>query len=98
MLSTAAKAIYPVIACHVNKDGVAFPGEGTISALAGVTPKVVRKGIHDLEGFPGFSWNKYLTRRGRRSKMFFLKLPQEKNSGKHSLFTRPLLNRVTGIC
>jgi len=77
MLSKAAKAVFPVIACHTNKNGVAFPSEGTISALAGITEKSVRQGLRDLEGFPGFDWEYYVTKKGRRAKKFYLKLPKQ---------------------
>ncbi len=75
LLPKSAKAIYPVIACHCNKKGEAFPGEQTIAILSGRTEKKVREGIRDLEGFSGFEWHNYLTKRGRRSKKFHVTFP-----------------------
>jgi len=75
-LSTAAQAVWPVIACYANRDtGICFPGEFTIRALSGIMEKYVRKGIHGLAGFPGFSWQHYTAKTGRRSKKFCLDLP-----------------------
>lgn len=91
MLSTSAKAVFPVIGCYINKNGVAFPGEETISTLAGVNPKVVRKGVHDLEGFPGFSWEHYVTKRGRRSKKFYMDLPRDVKPGEAFRFFQVVL-------
>lgn len=80
-LSTAAQAIYPVLACYAKKSGIAFPSEETISDLAGITAKVVRKGIKDFASFPGFSWRPYTTKRGRRSKKFYFDLPEHTETG-----------------
>lgn len=71
-LESASKAIYPVIGCHSNELGVAFPGETTIAILSGRTDKIVRKAIIGLEDFPGINIEKYVTKRGRRSKKFIL--------------------------
>jgi hypothetical protein len=91
MLSTAAKAIYPVLACHTNKNGVSFPNENTIAALSGVTEKIVRQGVKDLEGFPGFHWESYVTKKGRRAKKFNLELPKEHNRGENFPFHQAIL-------
>jgi len=82
MLSKSSKTVFPVIASHCNKKGLAFPGEETIAAIAGVRNKVAREGIRGLSGFPGFKWNYYLTRRGKRGKKFSLKLPSSSKHGK----------------
>ena len=92
ILSQAAKSTFPVIVCHADKHGVAFPGETTIAALAGLSEKQVRQGILNLEGFPGFSWKYYVTKRGRRSKKFFIKLPQQPKPGAAFPFFRHLLD------
>jgi hypothetical protein len=75
LLPKSSKAVFPVIACHANEKGVAFPGERTIAIFAGVSDKVVREGIRKLEGFPGIEWDYYLSKRGRRAKSFKVKLP-----------------------
>ena len=90
LLPKSSKAILPVIACHVNKQGIAFPSEQTIAILSGVSDKVVRQGIRSLEGFPSFKWNPYLTKRGKWSKNFHLKLPVQ-NRGHAFPFHRVLL-------
>jgi len=77
LLPAAAKAVYPVIACHQNKKGVAYPGESTIGILSGNTEKTVRGGIMGLEDLPGFTVSPYMTKRGRRSKKFILAKPPE---------------------
>ena len=75
MLSPAAKAIFPVIACHCNEQGEAFPGERRIAGLAGLSDKIVRKGIKDLIGFSNFQYKRFLSTRGKMSKKFTIKLP-----------------------
>lgn len=91
-ISPAAKAVLPVIACHCNERGLAFPGEETIAALSGLTAKSVRKGIHDLEGFPGFSWKHYLTNRGKRGKLFSIDLPPKGEKGRAFFFYRGIVD------
>jgi hypothetical protein len=91
-ISPAAKAAFPVIACHCDKHGEAFPGEETIAALSGRTDKIVRQGIHDLEGFPGFSWERYLTRRGKRGKRFMIEFPPKGERGRAFFFHRGIID------
>lgn len=71
-LSLTAKAVLPVIARHCAEDGVAFPSERTVAILCDMQDKYVRKGIFDLNGFPGFSLKTYTTSHGRRGKKFHL--------------------------
>ena len=81
-LPTASKSIYPVVAVHCNSKGVAFPSEETIAILSGRTPKTVREGIAGLLGYPGFTIERYITSRGRRSIKYHLKkTPDEKGRG-----------------
>lgn len=91
-ISPAAKAILPVIGCHCNECGEAFPGEETIAALSGLTAKSVRKGIHDLEGFPGFNWSYYLTRLGKRGKRFNVSFPPKGEKGRVFFFHRGIMD------
>lgn len=74
-LPKASKAIFPVIAAHCNRKGLAFPSERRIAILSGQTDKQVRKGVNGLEGFPGFKVGCYTTRRGKRAKRFHMKMP-----------------------
>ena len=78
LLPKSAKCVFPVIACHCNQKGMSFPGEETLSALSGRSEKIVREGIKNLQNFPGFRWEYYITKRGRQSKKFFLTFPQKK--------------------
>lgn len=86
LLLKSSKAIFPVIACYVNETGVAFPSEQTIAILSGLSDKVVREGIRGLEGFPNIKWHSYLTKRGKRSKKFHLKLPAQNRGHEFSFF------------
>jgi hypothetical protein len=75
LLPMASKAILPVIGCHCDANGFAFPGERRIAILAGLSDKTLRKGIQGLEGLPGFRSEPYVTSRLKNSKRFFLDLP-----------------------
>ena len=78
MLPPASKAVLPVIAAHINGSGEAWPSEQTIGILAGLSGKQVRAGVKGLDGFPGYSWKRYSTQRGRRSKKFKMDIPKPK--------------------
>lgn len=92
-ISPAAKAVLPVIACHCNENGRSFPGEETIAALSGLTAKSVRKAIRvDLDGFPGFDWQYYLTRRGKRGKSFQITFPPKGVKGRTFFFYRGIID------
>jgi hypothetical protein len=65
----------------VNEKGEAFPSEQTIAILSGLTDKVVREGIRGLDGFPGFSFEQYVTRHGRRSNKFKLEMLRNSERG-----------------
>ena len=75
LLPLASKAILPVIGCHCNANGHAFPGERRIAILSGLSDKTVRKGIRGLEALPGFRFESYISSRLKKSKKFFLELP-----------------------
>lgn len=78
-LPKPSKAIFPVIASHCNRKGVAWPSERTIAILSGRPDKSVRAGISGLNGFPGFKKvGAYVTEGGKRGKRFYLNLPQIK--------------------
>jgi hypothetical protein len=81
LLPKSSKAVFPVIACHANNKGEAFPGEQTIAILAGISNKIVREGIRGLAAFPNFKSDNYITRRGKKGKKFFLNIPSSNNSG-----------------
>jgi DNA-binding transcriptional regulator YhcF (GntR family) len=81
LLSKSSKAVFPVIACHANNKGEAFPSEQTIGSLSGISDKTVRKGIRGLEVFPNFKFDYYLSRRGKRAKKFFFNIPSNNKRG-----------------
>jgi len=88
----AAKTVLPVICCYCNERGESFPGEAVIAALSGMTAKSVRRGIHDLEGFPGYNWEHYLTRRGRQGKRFSIDFPEIGEKGHSFFFYRGIID------
>ena len=85
LLSTSSKAIFPVIACHSNKAGKAFPGQLTIGILAGLSVKQVVNGIKGLKAFPDIK-----IMRGIPNK-YNVKLPQEPMKGKTFPFYQVVL-------
>lgn len=91
-ISPAARAVLPVVAVHCDEQGRSFPGEEAIAALSGRTPKTARQGIRNLAGFPGFDWEYYLTRRGKRGKRFTLKLPPKGEKGRCFFFYRAIFD------
>ncbi|HNU72428.1 MAG TPA: hypothetical protein PKL48_12045 [Thermodesulfobacteriota bacterium] len=92
ILSKASKAVFPVIACHANKQGQAFPGERTIGNLAGITDKVARAGISGLRDFSHFDYDYYITARGKRAKRYHLQVPQKHDRGASFPFFRYVLD------
>ncbi|MFH1628439.1 MAG: helix-turn-helix domain-containing protein [Pseudomonadota bacterium] len=74
-----AQAVLPVLLAHANGKGQAWPSEETISALSGLSPKTVRKGINELLALPGFKFDWQMTATGRKSKKFTLPMPTSDN-------------------
>jgi len=72
-LPLSTKSIYPVIGCHTNKDGVAFPSQQTIADLCGCTAKTVREGIQGLLKIPWVELKTRITARGSRQKVYKIK-------------------------
>ena len=94
LLPKSSKAIFPVIACHANIKGEAFPSEQTIAILAGLSDKIVREGITGLEAFPNFKCVYYLSRRGKRAKKFFINIPSSNNGNDIFPFYKFILESV----
>lgn len=92
LLPKPAKAIFPVIASHCDKQGRAFPGERTIAILSGRTDKMVREGIRQLQDFPPVKVNHYITKKGRRAKRFHVKLPNQPDRGTAFPFHRMIID------
>ena len=61
VLSSASKAIFPVIAVHKDKRGECWPSQQKIAELSGCTEKTVREGLKVLEeeGFSGIKIFKF---------------------------------------
>ena len=77
-LSYAAKAVFPVIAVHLNRAGEAFPGQERISALTGLNVKTVRRAIKELmKKMACFTVKPggRITARGRRSYLYHIHVP-----------------------
>ena len=47
-LPSSAKAVYPVISVHCNKEGTCFLSQKTIAFKSGVSEKTVREGVKNL--------------------------------------------------
>jgi hypothetical protein len=58
--------------------------------LSGLTEKTARKGIKDLEGFPGFSVCNFVTARGRRAKKYKLTFPPAGETGRVFFFHKEI--------
>lgn len=65
-LGRSAQALLPVILRHTDEKGVAFPSEGRLAAMAGLTRKTVRSAAKELEGYQLLSIFKRVSRAGRR--------------------------------
>lgn len=78
-LPNSSKRIFPVIAVHAGKKGLAFPGQTTIATLAGCDVKTVRKGIKGLNGFPGIYLDWRLNNWGRREYQYRVKIADPHN-------------------
>lgn len=72
-LPLSTKSIYPVIGCHTNNAGVAFPSQQTIADLCGCTAKTVREGIQGLLKIPWVELKSRITSRGAMQKLYTIK-------------------------
>ncbi len=71
-LSLSSKSVYPVIGCHCNAEGKAFPSQQTIGDLAGLTRKTVREGIEGLMALPWFTISNKINAKGMRTKTYVI--------------------------
>lgn len=71
-LSLSSKSVYPVIGCHCNAEGKAFPSQQTIGDLAGLTRKTVREGVEGLMALPWFTISNKINAKGMRTKMYVI--------------------------
>ena len=91
LLPMASKAVLPVIGCHCDANGHAFPGERRTAILSGLSDKTVRKGIQGLKSLPGFRFESYVSSRLKKSKKFFLELPPPLGKGRFFPFHKFIL-------
>ena len=85
LLPSASKAIFPVIACHCNRDGKAFPGQIRLAILSGLSSKQVSRGIKGLKAFPDIKIKRSIPNE------YFVKLPKEPIKGKTFPFYQVVL-------
>jgi hypothetical protein len=71
-LPLSSKSVYPVIGCHCNAKGEAWPSIQTIADLAGITRKTAGEGIKGLMKLPWFTIKSRITKRGLRSKKYII--------------------------
>lgn len=99
-ISSAAKAIFPVIACHCNRaeseasnQRSCFPGQNRIAYLSGRSEKTVRAGIADLKKkkFTGFNPIKKKYGPNWPGFKYFLILPQRAETKMHFPFYHSLI-------
>ena len=75
-LPLSTKSIYPVIACHMNKKGKAFPSQETIGILSGCSLKTVREGTKGLFKMPCCNISSKVNKRGQRGKLYRFEMPE----------------------
>lgn len=76
-LPLSTKSIYPVIGCHTDKSGVAYPSQQTIADFCGCTAKTVREGIQGLLKIPWVGLKNKITTRGTTQKIYTITPPDE---------------------
>jgi len=77
VLPSSSKAVFPVLAIHANQNGISFPSEERIAAMAGITQKTAREGLRGLKGFPAYMHcQARTTSQGKRGKQHHLMLPK----------------------
>ncbi|QGY41569.1 hypothetical protein GM415_16050 [Pseudodesulfovibrio cashew] len=69
-LGRSAQALLPTLLRHADNKGEAFPSEGRLAAMSGLTRKTVRSAALELEKRKVISISKRILRTGRRSKIY----------------------------
>lgn len=69
-LGRSAQAVLPVLLRHADLKGMAYPGEGRIAAMAGLTRKTARQAATELEERGLIEIRNRTSRQGRRSKAY----------------------------
>lgn len=73
-LGRSAQALLPVIMRHVDERGMAYPGEGRLAAMAGLTRKTARQAASELEKRGLIEIRTRTSRQGRRCKSYRFKM------------------------
>lgn len=95
-LPSAAKSVFPVIACHCDRDGSCYPGLKTISDLAGKSEKTVSKGIKALSSMKFLRFQYRMTSSGWWSKTYHIDFPRRDDRTKRCFwFYRSLIDDGT---
>ncbi|QLA16241.1 helix-turn-helix domain-containing protein [Desulfolutivibrio sulfoxidireducens] len=76
-MSLSAKSVLPVLLRHMDEHGIAFPGEGRIAAMSGLTRKTARRAVRELESRATIECKSRISRQGRRTKVYHMALPTE---------------------
>jgi hypothetical protein len=71
-LGRSAQALLPVLLRHADPKGMAYPGEGRIAAMAGITRKTARQAATELEERGLIEIRSTTSRQGRLSKAYRL--------------------------
>ena len=69
-MSKSSQALLPVILRHTDTNGICFPGEGRLAALAGLTRKTVRSAARELENVGVLTISRIVSRSGRCKKVY----------------------------
>ena len=87
-LSYGAKAVFPVIAVHCGKSGMAWPGFKKIAELAGVNKYEVQNFVEELERIlkGSFKIKKTTTKRNKLYWKYQIKQPPRQNSSDYFPF------------
>lgn len=74
-LGRPEQAVLVVLLRHTNESGYAYPSEGRLAAMAGLTRKTVRQAAKKLKERQLIEISYRVTREGRRSKAYQFKIP-----------------------
>lgn len=86
----SAKKILPALYYHMNSGGSAWPSEGTLGSLSGVSAKTVRQGLNWLVENFGVKFQWKMTTMNKKYKIFTL--PQINDDAKTFFFHKILLS------
>lgn len=86
-MGSSAQAVLPVLLRHANQSGTAYPGEGRLAAMAGLSRKTARQATRKLEDLGLIEIFNRTSRQGRRCKTYRFKVvPGDKGILMPSIF------------